>query len=551
MDKFLITAKETAPLLVLMVFYITLAFFNLGNRESPQTAWTGSDSVIFDFGEARHFSRFQFMAGARHDVDFMLFASEDGNDWHFSLHVQGFDVFAWSERQMDTVAKYVQIVPFGPGLRLQEAAFRDQHDNLMTPVHLFTPESYVLFDEQELVPLSRSFMNSFYFDEIFHARTGYELLHGLPVYETTHPPMGKNFIALSVSVFGMTPFGWRFPGTAAGILMIPLIYIFGRMIFRSAFWGMFAAFIFTFDFMPFVQTRIATIDSYITLFVIASYLCMYAYIKNNETLWKALLLLFGCGLFIGLAIASKWQGVYAAIGLPFVFFPVLLSVYQRNKREAWITFGSCFAFFIAIPVMIYLLSYIPFVRASAADTGFLSTVIANQQHMFSYHAELLEGHTFSSRWWEWLLITRPIFYYSNTISPDVRQGISAFGNPAVWWMGIFAAIYAVSALFDKKQSEDQTIVFLLIAYAAQFLPWVFVYRATFIYHYFPSVPFVVLLITFFFKNYVSPKYPRAVWGYGAVVLGLFILFFPVLSGAPVSVHFVQTFLRWFPAWVLV
>ena len=548
MDRILENIKNIAPLMALIAAYSIFAFYNLGNMDSPQTAWTSENAVIVDFGEVRHISRFQFMVGARHDVPFMLFASLDGEYWHFSRQINGASVFAWQEENIDTQAKYAQIVPFGPGVRLQEAAFRDHNDWIISPVHILTPEGYALFDEQDLVPRVGSFMNSTYFDEIYHARTGYEFLHGLRVFETTHPPMGKNLIALGIRAFGMTPFGWRLPGTLAGILMIPLMYIFGWLMFNKEHkWGLFCAFIFAFDFMTFAQTRIATIDSFTVLFILASYLCMYAYVRDREIdrtpLPQALLYLAGSGIFIGLAVATKWQGLYAMMGLPFLFFPTLWSVYKRNSKEAIITFAYCFAFFIATPAAIYLLSYIPFVRIMDTGDGFLATVIANQQHMFSYHSELMDGHPFSSRWWEWPLITRPIFYYANTISPEVRQGISSFGNPAVWWFGIFATFSAFHALRDK----DKTVIFLLISYVAQFLPWVFVYRATFIYHYFPSVPFVVLLIVYFFKT----KYPKYMLAYGVLVLGLFFLFYPVLSAAPVSFSFVENFLRWLPAWVLV
>ena len=546
-------AREIVPLAVLIVIYSITAFYNLGNTQSPQTAWTEEYGVGADFGEVRHISRFQYMTGPRNDLPFLLFLSSDGSEWDFTMTVEGgTHVFSWGERHIGVDAKYFQIVPLSSGLYLNEIAFRDQWDQLIIPYNIFT--GHVLFDEQHLVPQRNSFLNSFYFDEIFHARAGYEFLHGLTVLEDSHPPMGKNFIAMSISALGMTPFAWRLPGTLAGIFMILLMYVFGRLMFRSTFWGMFTATIFAFDFMTFAQTRIATIDSYIVLFVIASYLCMYAYIRYSDTasLRKNLLFLLGSGLFIGLAIASKWQGLYAAVGLPLVFFPALYKVYKRDPREARITFASCFAFFVAIPVTIYLLSYIPFVRAMDTGDGFLTTVIENQIWMFNYHAWLQEGHPFSSRWWEWPLMIRPIFYYTNAVTDTIRQGISSFGNPAVWWTGIFATVAAIVTLRDKEKTEHrQTIIFLLIAYAAQYVPWIFVFRATFIYHYFPSVPFVVLLITFFFKTYVAPKYPNLVWAYAASVVGLFILFYPVLSGTPVSVDFVQTFLRWLPNWLLV
>ena len=43
-----------------------------------------------------------------------------------------------------------------------------------------------------------------YFDEIYHGRTGYEQLHKMPVYETTHPPLGKDLIMVGIALFGMT-----------------------------------------------------------------------------------------------------------------------------------------------------------------------------------------------------------------------------------------------------------------------------------------------------------------------------------------------------------
>ena len=85
-----------------------------------------------------------------------------------------------------------------------------------------------LFDEQSEVPDTISQLNSMYFDEIYHARTAYEFLHGLPTYENTHPPLGKIFIALGVAIFGMNPFGWRIMGTLFGIACCRLSTCWGK-----------------------------------------------------------------------------------------------------------------------------------------------------------------------------------------------------------------------------------------------------------------------------------------------------------------------------------
>jgi dolichyl-phosphate-mannose--protein O-mannosyl transferase len=273
---------------------------------------------------------------------------------------------------------------------------------------------------------------------------------------------------------------------------------------------------------------------------------MYCYIRgiNESSLKKSLTLLALCGAAMGLAIAVKWQGVYAAFGLPLLFFPALYKLYLRNKRQAVITFLSCFGIFVALPIVIYVLSYIPFLNANGSG---ISAIWENQKLMYKYHSFDVLGseHPFASPWWSWPLNQVPLFQYQAIISPTLKQGMSAFGNPAVWWFGIFATGFMIYSLAKKRRHESDTI-FLLIVYAVNFIPWIFITRLTFIYHYFPSVPFVVLLIAMLFKYHVKQKYLCFV--YAGIVLLLFILFFPVLSGMNVNVEFVKDWLRWFPKW---
>ena len=116
-----------------------------------------------------------------------------------------------------------------------------------------------LFDEQDMFDGRKSNLNSTYFDEIYHARTAYEMIHHLYCYENTHPPLGKIFIACGVLIFGMNPFGWRFAGTLFGVLMLPVIYNFSKKFFKETWISVVTTLLFAFDFMHFVQTRIATV----------------------------------------------------------------------------------------------------------------------------------------------------------------------------------------------------------------------------------------------------------------------------------------------------
>ena len=77
-------------------------------------------------------------------------------------------------------------------------------------------------------------MYGMYFDELYHGRTAYEHLHGIAPYENSHPPLGKIFIMLGIAIFGMNAFGWRIIGTLFGIAMVPIMYAFGKKLFRRS-----------------------------------------------------------------------------------------------------------------------------------------------------------------------------------------------------------------------------------------------------------------------------------------------------------------------------
>ena len=145
---------------------------------------------------------------------------------------------------------------------------------------------------------------------------------------------------------------------------------------------------------------------------------------------------------------------------------------------------------------------------------------------------------------------RPIWYYSNTLANGLKEGISSFGNPLVWWVGIAAILNMCYNAFVKK---DQNAIFIVVGYFSQLLPWVFVDRVVFIYHYFPCVPFVVLAIAYsFYLLYKKNKnYKYVVLIYTIAVIFMFLAFYPVLSGLAINPLLVEKYLRWFDSWRLI
>ncbi|MCL2407392.1 MAG: phospholipid carrier-dependent glycosyltransferase [Defluviitaleaceae bacterium] len=578
------------------VVYTAVAFYRLGDRDVPQTVWApqAGEAVVFDFGEAVSVADMWWFNGAREgrlvnginlgqifiletsiDNEYFEYVTEQG-DGGAEVRMRFFnvrDVFRWHNAFItaEIPFRYVRLTPITSDMRLMEVAFRafdwDAYNQIwqtrQMDVIMLTPGGEALVDEKHLLPEQSTFMNSTYFDEIFHPRTAYEKIHGLEIFEISHPPLGKVIMSWGVRLFGMTPFGWRVMGTIAGVLMVPLMYVFAKLMFKRTYTAFFVTFLFAFDFMHFTQTRLATIDSYLVLFIILSYLFMYRYYISavsddfdNANIKKTLPPLFFSGLFMGAAVAVKWSGLYSALGLAVIFAVVMFQRYRVDRvtfRKFFIKSALwCGLFFVVVPLVIYILSYLPQWGNSGSLSAFFTAVWENQRFMLRYHGYYVLGaeHPFTSMWWEWPLMLRPIWYYAGIMADGMRVGISAFGNPVLWWGGIPAFFYIVVKFIRTK---EKTALFIILGYLAQFLPWMYISRILFIYHYFPAVPFVALMMGYCLHD-LCRRHRAAGIAAGvtvAVLAGiLFVLFYPVISGYPISLESAER-LRWLPRWVLV
>lgn len=571
---------------VITVVYAVIAFTNLGNMSAPVTSYSFVEKgeVVLDFGEEVTITRIWDYLGNYNNPQYVVSYSQDPESGYVDAFSEASpwdagSVFCWNSEETQITGRYVKIHANANVAEdsILELAFEDEDGNLLLPKNW--EEYRNLFDEQDFLNKTERFdgagswRTGTYFDEIYHARTAYEMVHHLYCYENTHPPLGKIFIALGTLIFGMNPFGWRFMGTLFGVLMLPVLYLFTKKAFSKTWISIATTLLFAFDFMHFVQTRIATIDVFVTFFIILAYYFMYCYTRKSfydTDLKKTFIPLGLCGIAMGLSWACKWTGIYASVGLAILFFATMWQRFQEYRyaeknpnRETdgivhdeivktfrpkfFKTIGFCLIFFIAIPVGIYILSYLPF--SDGTGHSLIRQVVDNQFSMFSYHSGLEATHPYSSMWYEWPLIKRPIFYYSGDYSETLSEGISSFGNPLVWWVGIPAFFFM---LYRAVMREDRKSRFFVIGFLSQYLPWVLIGRVVFIYHFFPSVPFITLMIGYSMMVITEerPKMKKWMFGYVAAAIVLFAMFYPVLTGIAIEPGYVDKYLRWFSGWVL-
>lgn len=549
--------RDYIALGLIVFFYSIIAFFHLGDTKAPESFYEISEryeQIELDLGNVCPIQKMDYYLGCYHDrkISVETAVRKEGPYVPLSEDVVLEKVFAWGSIEINKEIRYIRLVFQDDKASLGELVFVDTEGKIRVPKETNSTEVEKLFDETALYTGRKTYLNSTYFDEIYHARTAYEYIHGLYSYENTHPPLGKLFISLGIRIFGMNPFGWRIAGTLFGILMLPFIYLFAKRLVKEYFLTVCVTVLFAFDFMHFTQTRIATIDVFVTFFIILMYYFMYCYCERSqrgESLLRTLVPLGLSGISMGFGVASKWTGAYAGVGLAILFFITLYLRWKKDKSLSYVikTLVFCLVFFVAVPAVIYTLSYLPFVDNQ--NTGLLARMLKNQETMFNYHTGIEATHPYSSWWYQWPIMYRPIWYYSGTVTETVKEGISAFGNPLVWWTGIPAFFYLLYRMIRKR---DKKAGFLVVAYLAQYLPWIFVRRITFIYHYFPSVPFVTLMIGYcmFLLWKKRPEIKRGICIYTGLAVGLFVMFYPVLSGFPISTWYVDHFLRWFGSWVL-
>lgn len=574
--------RDAIPLLIVTIAYACTAFFQLGDTTAVQSfaRFEADTTASFSFAQPEEVSLAYYYTGIA-TGDYTLEYSVDGSTWESVELDQAYNtLLKWQvleyedeEEQTHPVTFTAQMFRLSASPRsdtshpernfldLGELAFFNAEGEPIEVVYS-DRTGEALFDEQDLVVDYPFYLNSSYFDEIYHVRTAQENLDGIYPYEVSHPPLGKLIIALGIQIFGLTPFGWRFMGTLFGVLMLPLLYVFLKNLFGRTAVATCGTVLFAVDFMHLVQTRIATIDTYGVFFILAMYYFMYRWltIPPNVKLRRSIPSLFLCGLMWGIGVACKWTVIYGGVGLAVLWLIGLILKHREWDQTGasprfvpffWGTFFLSILFFIVVPLVIYVASYIPYAVADG-DTSLsnlLRIVWDNQVFMLTYHQGVHDPHPYESRWYQWIVDGRPILYFREMDQiPGYKAAFSSFNNPIVSWCGLLCIIITAIQTFRRKCGKA---LFIFIGYLSQLVPWIFISRTTFAYHYFPSILFLVLAISYAMNHMMERRkgrYRFAVYGITATAVVLYAAFYPVLIGLYVPTWYTWNFLRWLPSW---
>lgn len=458
-----------------------------------------------------------------------------------------YGMYKWRQLFKDlTVSKsykYIRIVT-EYDLEFNELVFADKNGDVIkaSVVEANDMDNAVrLFDEQDKFSTVNDKFNSIIFDEYYFARSARDFLNGdAPFIEYSHPPLGKALLAVGIGIFGMNTFGMRIMPALFSIALIPVLYLFGKKLFKSKGLGLLFAALFAISGLNFAESRIGTTDMMLVFFVVLAYYFMYDFYARGINLkhkFSSVLPMVLSGIFFGLACSVKWSGVYAGIGLFAIFVIILVKQYKLYKKNRAAAEGgetaiakaksdyktaalaaviSAGVSFVLIAFFLYMLSYM-IVGASYCtlyDTkNIFKAFWENQKYIMNFHTSEMSADGSTSPWWGWLLNIRSACFYKgdSVYGEGMYARIHSMGNMSMFILafasGLYLLIQVLMTKFSKNASEkDKQVLaaiktpFLIlgIGFLANYLCWMFISRPLYIYAFLPSsvfyVGFIVLMI---------------------------------------------------------
>lgn len=377
-----------------------------------------------------------------------------------------------------------------------------------------------------------------YFDEVHYLPAAREYLALGKFVNREHPLLGKELIALGIHMFGDRPLGWRILPSIAGALTafagMRALWFASHSRFATLAYGVLLAT----GFYVFVNARIAMLDIFMMVFVVVAYWQLAAAVREPERArWR----LAAAGVALGLALGSKWNAAPLA-ALPGLAFLVLragagrrrLLTSQRGAPIPGISLLEAAFWLGALPLAAYALTYFPawfFSEGAIGTPSGSANFLAVHTDAIRLQESVIKTHPYMSRWPQWVLNARSIWYLYEPID-GAQRGIVLIGNPLTMLLGLPALIWAASEAVLRRNSAAAAVAVL---YAITLGFWLVSDKPIqFLYHYFlPSMALLAALALALDALWQRQRRSMAM----LPILGsvaLFAYFYPILSAAPLS-----------------
>jgi dolichyl-phosphate-mannose-protein mannosyltransferase len=388
-------------------------------------------------------------------------------------------------------------------------------DIILRLVWLDKPDGALIFDEWYYVNAARVILHLPQSVGSYMQPPYVNVPQGLdPNHE--HPPLAKLLIAFSIWLLGDNGYGWRIPSVVFGSVSILAFYLLMKRISNQGIIPILSTFLFSFDSLVFIHSRIATLDIFSLGFML---LALYWYFSGHSYL---------SAIGMALSALAKETGI-AGFGIIVAVHFVRFTSQQLHRRK-WIDFSSWFAKYTLTYAVCFLLLLTIMDRYWV---GF-SNPFDHLRYILNTSAALTSTcpNGIISCPWQWLLnqitipyLRGPVMGLEGVSYPSVS--FEGAMNPAILFLAVPALLYCSYNYYQRR--DDLSLVSLLL-FAATYLPFypavILGQRGTYLFYFLDAVPAVCAAIACMIADTKPPKF--VIVFYLAVVVYIFIMMFPFL-----------------------
>jgi dolichyl-phosphate-mannose-protein mannosyltransferase len=442
--------------------------------------------------------------------------------------------------------------------------------------------------------------NTLVFDEIYYTNFARGFLNGVQEFGG-HPPLSTYLIAAAIWLAKLTPLGneglkngltgmmlttfsYRWLNALTGSFFPMIVGAIAYQLTHRRCYAFIAGLFAAVDGLFLVESRYALNNIYLVSFGLLGHLFLLLAL-NKKVLHRNLLL---SGICFGASIAIKWNGMGFLLGAYLVWIAgwmiFLLSKLkiglvqeQTNGSTSPLTnltrfnLGHILLYFAGVPAITYYLSWLPYMQLDPS-TSFWQW----QDKVLDYHHRVggMDAHPYCSPWFSWLFMWRPVAYFYKathgvhepipidgpplpTDAAVTIYDVHAIGNPFLWWFSSAAILLLLGMLVYRFRTAPTlnpytwTALYLVLNWAANWLPWIRVTRCTFMYHYMGSAVFAVLAIAFLVERWLfNPQHWQRITGLTVilVILLAFVFWLPLYLGLPLTEEAFHL-RQWFRSWI--
>jgi dolichyl-phosphate-mannose--protein O-mannosyl transferase len=370
-----------------------------------------------------------------------------------------------------------------------------------------------------------------YFDEIHYVPAARDLMHLTAWKNKEHPMFGKEMLVVGMALFGDNAWGWRLlPALAgAGTLFASMraLWLASCSRFATVAYGVLLAT----GMMLFVQSRVAMLDIFMLATLALAYWQLAGAVREPETgRWRLAI----AGVALGLAMGSKWNAVLPAVVPGLAVLAVRLRAYgwrglwtHRGAPVPGITLIEAALWLGLVPLFVYWLTFTPALLFPHKGMQ-IGHFIELQQEMVRLQQSVVKPHPYMTRWWQWVLDLRGIWYLYEPIA-GAQRGILMLGNPFTFIAALPAVLWCAWA--GWKGRSDALAVAILYLVTIGF--WVFARKPVqFFYHYLTPSMFLLAALALALGEWWKRGHRWLPLLVLALSCAVFAWFYPILSAAP-------------------